>query len=371
MYPRIAVRGSPLRSGRDRAPPERGRTARPAAPRHRGAYSPYGNAQVRTVGRTRPAEPGRDGPPCRGGRRRAAGVVRTSRAYEGPYASMVEGYRVGPDYIEAHRVFVAADDTTDRVLGFYALVLDPPELDLMFVADEAQGRGIGRLLAAHLREEARAAGLAGVRIVPTRPPRASTGASAPNPSARSGPIRPRCGGPARTPAPGRLNPHGAGPAACGDRAPPYRRSPEGRSAAVRTGDQFQPVAAGIGEVHSLAAVVAVDLAGQRALRIGVELDSQRLDPRERGVELRLRDQERVVLRRDRRGGDGREVQSDVVRGRPGRTGPIPPRPSDPAGPRRRRRTRGCPGNGRWCDSTRPTRWNASKGISRATSTPGR
>ncbi|MGW4256100.1 GNAT family N-acetyltransferase, partial [Streptomyces californicus] len=92
-----------------------------------------------------------------------------ARAYEGPYASMVEGYRVGPDYIEAHRVFVAADDTTDRVLGFYALVLDPPELDLMFVADEAQGRGIGRLLAAHLREEARAAGLAGVRIV-SHPP---------------------------------------------------------------------------------------------------------------------------------------------------------------------------------------------------------
>ncbi|MFE9459667.1 GNAT family N-acetyltransferase [Streptomyces californicus] len=96
-------------------------------------------------------------------------VVRTSRAYEGPYASMVEGYRVGPDYIEAHRVFVAADDTTDRILGFYALVLDPPELDLMFVADEAQGRGIGRLLAAHLRDEARGAGLTGVRIV-SHPP---------------------------------------------------------------------------------------------------------------------------------------------------------------------------------------------------------
>ncbi|CAM5455920.1 hypothetical protein SCALM49S_05154 [Streptomyces californicus] len=136
---------------------------------------------------------------------------------------MVEGYRVGPDYIEAHRVFVAADDTTDRVLGFYALVLDPPELDLMFVADEAQGRGIGRLLAAHLREEARAAGLAGVRIVSRRPPRASTGASAPNPSARSGPIRPPCAGPAELllrvgePAP-RARPRVAtGPS-------PYRRS---------------------------------------------------------------------------------------------------------------------------------------------------
>ncbi len=92
-------------------------------------------------------------------------LVRTSRAYEGPYAPMVAGYRVGPDYIEAHRVFVAADRDDDRVLGFYALTLRPPELDLMFVADEAQGLGIGRLLIGHLREEAGRAGLTGVRIV--------------------------------------------------------------------------------------------------------------------------------------------------------------------------------------------------------------
>ncbi|MEU0098548.1 GNAT family N-acetyltransferase [Streptomyces sp. NPDC006267] len=96
-------------------------------------------------------------------------LVRASRAYEGPFASMVEGYRVGPDYIETHRVFVAADGGTGQVLGFYALLLDPPELDLMFVADPAQGRGIGRLLAVHLREEARSAGLTSVRIV-SHPP---------------------------------------------------------------------------------------------------------------------------------------------------------------------------------------------------------
>ncbi|MFE6702313.1 GNAT family N-acetyltransferase [Streptomyces sp. NPDC057718] len=96
-------------------------------------------------------------------------LVRTSRAYEGPYAPMVEGYRIGPDYIEAQRVFVAADAMTGQVLGFYALLLDPPELDLMFVADSAQGLGIGRLLAAHLREEARSAGLTAVRIV-SHPP---------------------------------------------------------------------------------------------------------------------------------------------------------------------------------------------------------
>ncbi|MEU7736101.1 GNAT family N-acetyltransferase [Streptomyces griseus] len=109
-------------------------------------------------------------------RRAAAGdagqltrLVRTSGAYEGPYAPMVEGYRVGPDYIEAHRVFVAEDGGTGRILGFYALLLDPPELDLMFVADSAQGLGVGRRLAAHLREEAENAGLTGVRIV-SHPP---------------------------------------------------------------------------------------------------------------------------------------------------------------------------------------------------------
>ncbi len=101
--------------------------------------------------------------------RRLTRLVTSSRAYEGPYAPMVAGYRVGPDYIETHQVFVAVDTGTDRVLGFYALILSPPELDLMFVGDDAQGLGIGRLLVEHLRGEARRAGLPGVRIV-SHPP---------------------------------------------------------------------------------------------------------------------------------------------------------------------------------------------------------
>ncbi|MFK0172979.1 GNAT family N-acetyltransferase [Streptomyces sp. NPDC090306] len=101
--------------------------------------------------------------------RRLTRLVRGSRAYEGRYAAMVEGYRVGPDYIETHRVFVAVDTADGRVLGFYALVLDPPELDLLFVADGAQGRGIGRLLVEHMRSEAAAAGLDRVRVV-SHPP---------------------------------------------------------------------------------------------------------------------------------------------------------------------------------------------------------
>ncbi|MES4889673.1 GNAT family N-acetyltransferase [Streptomyces sp. NPDC096012] len=97
--------------------------------------------------------------------RRLTRLVRGSGAYQGKYAAAVAGYRVGPDYIEAHRAFVAVGEQEGRVLGFYSLVLAPPELDLLFVADEAQGRGIGRLLVAHMRSEARAAGLDRVRVV--------------------------------------------------------------------------------------------------------------------------------------------------------------------------------------------------------------
>ncbi|QHC27673.1 GNAT family N-acetyltransferase [Streptomyces sp. HF10] len=99
--------------------------------------------------------------------KRLTRLVRGSGAYAGKYASAVAGYRVGPDYLEAHRAFVAVGGEEDggRVLGFYALVLDPPELDLLFVADEAQGRGIGRLLVAHMQSEARAAGIDRVKVV--------------------------------------------------------------------------------------------------------------------------------------------------------------------------------------------------------------
>ncbi|GGR03861.1 GNAT family N-acetyltransferase [Streptomyces pilosus] len=99
--------------------------------------------------------------------KRLTRLVRGSGAYQGKYAAAVAGYRVGPDYIEAHRVFVAvgADEHGDRVLGFYSLVLAPPELDLLFVGDAVQGRGIGRLLVAHMRSEARAAGIDRIKVV--------------------------------------------------------------------------------------------------------------------------------------------------------------------------------------------------------------
>ncbi|WP_395360451.1 GNAT family N-acetyltransferase [Streptomyces sp. YH02] len=96
--------------------------------------------------------------------KRLTRLVRTSRAYRGDYSRMVEGYQVGGAYIEHHPVFVAVD-ASDRVLGFYALLVDDAELDLAFVADSAQGLGIGRLLMEHMTGQARAAGLTAVRVV--------------------------------------------------------------------------------------------------------------------------------------------------------------------------------------------------------------
>lgn len=99
---------------------------------------------------------------------RLSSMVQTSGAYRGMYAPMVAGYRVTPEYIRRHEVFAAVDGA-DRLLGFYALILRPAELDLAFVADEAQGAGIGRSLLDHMLDRARAAGLTEVRVV-SHPP---------------------------------------------------------------------------------------------------------------------------------------------------------------------------------------------------------
>ncbi|MGW7169665.1 N-acetyltransferase family protein [Streptomyces sp. NPDC054884] len=99
---------------------------------------------------------------------RLTAMVHASGAYQGQYAAILVGYRVGADYIARHPVFLA-EDPAGRLLGFYSLVLEPPELDLAFVADDAQGMGIGRLLIDHMIVQARAAGLAGVRVVSNPP----------------------------------------------------------------------------------------------------------------------------------------------------------------------------------------------------------
>ncbi|MGE7387900.1 GNAT family N-acetyltransferase [Streptomyces sp. NPDC004126] len=99
---------------------------------------------------------------------RLTSLIQQSGAYQGQYASIISGYRLTPEYVARHRVF-AAVDTTGRTVGFYSLTLDPPELDLAFVADEAQGLGVGRLLIGHMIGQAAEAGLTGVRVV-SHPP---------------------------------------------------------------------------------------------------------------------------------------------------------------------------------------------------------
>ncbi|MEU7555866.1 GNAT family N-acetyltransferase [Streptomyces sp. NPDC044571] len=108
--------------------------------------------------------------------RRATGIdaegltalVQESQAYRGQYASVIVGYKVTAAYIERHQVF-AAIDITGQLVGFYSLILDPAELDLAFVSDEAQGTGVGKLLMEHMLDQAQSAGLTDVRVVSNPP----------------------------------------------------------------------------------------------------------------------------------------------------------------------------------------------------------
>ncbi|NDL57353.1 GNAT family N-acetyltransferase [Phytoactinopolyspora mesophila] len=100
--------------------------------------------------------------------RRITTLIHSSSAYHGQYASILWDYRVTGEYLDRHEVFVATD-RGGRLLGFYALLLDPPELDLAFVADDAQGSGLGRALIEHMIAQAHAAGLPTVRVV-SHPP---------------------------------------------------------------------------------------------------------------------------------------------------------------------------------------------------------
>lgn len=100
---------------------------------------------------------------------RLTALIQASTAYRGAYFAMIDGYVVRPDYIERHEVRMAVDRTDDRLLGFYGLIHEPAELDLMFVADDAQGLGIGRVLITDMLDRARAAGIATVKVV-SHPP---------------------------------------------------------------------------------------------------------------------------------------------------------------------------------------------------------
>lgn len=96
-------------------------------------------------------------------------IVQSSAAYDGVYRAMLDGYEVTTQQIVEEETWLAEDET---VLGFYSLVFHTqPELDLLFVSDAAQGRGVGRLLFDHMRTRAAALGAIAVKIISHPPAR--------------------------------------------------------------------------------------------------------------------------------------------------------------------------------------------------------
>jgi GNAT superfamily N-acetyltransferase len=95
-------------------------------------------------------------------------LCRSSAAYRGIYADAIATVEVAPAYIAENLVFVATG-RGGELLGFYSLIREPPELDMMFVADDAQRSGTGRALVGHMIEQARQIGLRAVRVV-SHPP---------------------------------------------------------------------------------------------------------------------------------------------------------------------------------------------------------
>lgn len=95
-------------------------------------------------------------------------LMRGVSAYHGEFAPMLADYALTPAQFERDLVFMAEAD--GQALGFYGLITEgEPELDLMFVADAAQGTGLGARLFAHMAAEARALGIDAVKIVSNPP----------------------------------------------------------------------------------------------------------------------------------------------------------------------------------------------------------
>lgn len=94
--------------------------------------------------------------------------MHASSAYSGRYSSILDGYAVTRSQIAQDMFFVA--DRNGEICGFYSLTLEgEPELDLMFVADGAQGIGLGAMLFQHMKSEAKRRGVSTVKII-SHPP---------------------------------------------------------------------------------------------------------------------------------------------------------------------------------------------------------
>lgn len=97
-------------------------------------------------------------------------IVQGSAAYRGDYAAMLDGYEITEGQIARDEIHLVEE--AGETLGFYSLMLGAtPELDLLFVSDAAQGRGLGRILVDHMRALAARHGIGAVKIV-SHPPAA-------------------------------------------------------------------------------------------------------------------------------------------------------------------------------------------------------
>ena len=94
-------------------------------------------------------------------------LMHGSGAYQGDYAAILDGYAVTEAQLDQDQLVVA--EASGEILGFFSLILDPPELDLLFVADRAQGTGLGERLFQDMARIARNAGLGEVKII-SHPP---------------------------------------------------------------------------------------------------------------------------------------------------------------------------------------------------------
>jgi GNAT superfamily N-acetyltransferase len=101
-------------------------------------------------------------------------LVRNSGAYDGTYRVMVAAQLIDAAYLAANPTRVSVDDR-EAIVGFASLlvpgrgVAGEAELDFMFVADDRQGRGVGRALMADAVAVARGIGLGRIHIV-SHPP---------------------------------------------------------------------------------------------------------------------------------------------------------------------------------------------------------
>lgn len=98
-------------------------------------------------------------------------LISESHAYSGAYRAIIDGYAVTVEQLCRDHFFIA--EVGSRILGFYSLVVeqDAGELDLLFVANGAQGRGIGKMLFDHMLSQASALNLSTVVII-SHPPSA-------------------------------------------------------------------------------------------------------------------------------------------------------------------------------------------------------